>query len=207
MNFAARVISLVLHPLLMTTYLFLLFAWVFPVGLEPLKGDAHLSIIFLIFTATFALPALNVGLLKTMGRIQSLSMPTRQERIIPFLFITALYIGFTYFLYSKTRIGLNDNLFKFLLAVDMLVVVATVTTFFYKVSVHSLAWWGLVGIIFPLNNFSDDGALFLPSVAVLVLTGFVMSARLQLHVHTPREVMVGAILGLATGFISMTLLF
>jgi membrane-associated phospholipid phosphatase len=206
-NYAARFISLVLHPLLMATYLFSLFAFVFPVGLEPLKGNMHWNIIFLIFTTTFALPALNVGLLKTMGRIQSLSMPGRKERILPFLFITALYIGFTYFLYVKTRVSIQDNLFRFLLIIDVLVVTATFATLFYKVSVHSLAWWGLVGILFPLNNLSEEGTLFLPSVVVLVLAGLVMSARLQLNAHTPREVMVGAILGLASGFISMSVLF
>jgi membrane-associated phospholipid phosphatase len=191
----------------MATYLFSLFAWLFPVGLEPLKGNMHWNIIFLIFTATFALPALNVGLLKTMGRIQSLAMPRRRERILPFLFITALYVGFTYFFYFKTRVSLNDNLFKFLLIIDALVVVATVATLFYKVSVHSLAWWGLIGILFPLNNLSEEGTLFWPSVVVLVLAGLVMSARLQLHAHSTREVMVGAILGLATGFIAMSFLF
>jgi len=40
-----------------------------------------------------------------------------------------------------------------------------------------------------------------------VLAGVIMSARLEVGAHTPREVMWGAVLGLASGLCGMLLLF
>jgi hypothetical protein len=199
----ARIISIVFHPLLLATYLFGLLTFTLPAALDPLKEEGHLNFIFLIFCVTFLFPALNVGIFKTFGSIKTFAMKDRQERIIPFSFITILYIVVTYLFYSRTRIGLNDNLLKFLIIIDALVLVATVATYIYKVSVHSLGICGLIGILLPLNKISEDGKLFYPTVAVIALAGVVMSARLQLNVHTPREVMIGGVLGFVTSFALM----
>jgi membrane-associated phospholipid phosphatase len=39
------------------------------------------------------------------------------------------------------------------------------------------------------------------------MAGFVMSARLQLQAHRPREILVGAITGFGVGFIATILLY
>ncbi len=134
-------------------------------------------------------------------------MEERQERIIPFSFITILYCVVTYLFYSRTRVGWNDNLLKFLIIVDVLVLIATLVTIFYKVSIHSMAIWGLIGILLPLNEASEDGALFYPTLLTIVVAGFVMAARLQLNAHTPREVMIGGSMGFAISFAAMMIMF
>lgn len=207
MTILARIISVIFHPLLLATYLFGLLSMVLPAALDPLKEDGHLNFIFLIFCVTFLFPALNVGIFKTFGSVKTLAMKDRHERIIPFSFITILYIVVTYLFYTRTRIGFNDNLLKFLIIIDALVLVGTLVTYFYKVSVHSMGICGLVGILLPLNNISEDGALFYPTLAAIVIAGVVMSARLQLNAHTPREVMVGGVLGFTTGFGMMFFMF
>ena len=207
MNLLSRIVSFLFHPLLLATYMFALFAFSLPAGLDPLKEDGHLNFVFLIFCVTFVLPALNIGIFKTFGSIRSFAMEERQERIIPFSFITILYGVITYLFYSRTRVSLNDNLLKFLLIIDILVLIATIVTIFYKVSVHSMSIWGFIGIILPLNRVSEDGALFFPTIIAFVIAGLVMTARLQLNAHTPREVMVGSMLGFAISFTSMIVLF
>ena len=207
MTLLARIISIVFHPLLLATYLFGLLAFVLPIALDPLKEEGYLNFIFLIFCVTFLFPALNVGIFKTFGSIKTLAMKDRQERILPFAFIAILYIVVTYLFYTRTRIDINDNLLKFLVVIDALVLVAAVVTFFYKVSVHSMGMCGMIGILLPLNKISEDGALFYPTIAVIVLAGLVMSARLQLNSHTPREVMLGGVLGFSTSFVMMLILF
>jgi cation transport ATPase len=203
----ARIISIIFHPLLLATYLFGMLSMVLPAALDPLKEDGHLNFIFLIFCVTFLFPALNVGIFKTFGSVKTLAMKDRHERIVPFSFITILYVVVTYLFYTRTRIGFNDNLLKFLIIMDALVLVGTLVTYFYKVSVHSLGICGLVGILLPLNNISEDGGLFYPTLAAIVVAGVVMSARLQLNAHTPREVMVGGVLGFMTGFGLMFFMF
>lgn len=207
MNLLARIVSVVFHPLLLATYLFSLFIILFPVALEPLKSEGHFTFLLLIFCVTFVLPALNVGMFRMMGTIKTLEMKERRERIIPFIFISILYIGVTYLFYTKPRIGFHDNLLKFLIIIDALVLVATLTTFFYKISIHSLAAWGMLGILIPLNKVLEDNILFYPTLIIIVITGVIMSARLKLNAHTPREVMVGSVLGLLTAFAGMIILF
>lgn len=207
MNFAAHVISFVFHPLLMVTYLYLLFAFYFPVGMEPLTANAHFDFVFIIFCVTFALPVVNVIIFRAVGSIRSYTMADRRERIFPFAFIALLYAGITYLLYSKTGMGLGDNLFRFLLIANALVIVAVVATLFYKVSVHSLAAWGMIGILAALNKITENSALFYPLLTTIVVAGLVMSARLQLQAHSAREVTAGAMLGLLTSFGGMIVLF
>jgi len=206
-NFLAKVISYLFHPLLMVTYMFSLFALYFPVGLDPLKLDSRWTFIMIMFGFTFLLPAINIAMLKLFGSIRSVTLVNRRERILPFIFIAILYVVITYLLYTKTGVSLGDNLFKFLIIADALVVIAAIATLFYKVSIHSLAAWGFIGIIIPLNSLSETGALFYPSLIAIVITGLVMSSRLQLQVHSAREVMIGGILGLATSFVGMVVLF
>jgi cation transport ATPase len=207
MKVVARIVSILFHPLLLATYLFALFIFLFPVALEPLKSAGHFSFLLLIFCVTFVLPALNVGMFRMMGTIKTLEMKEKRERILPFIFITILYITVTYLFYSKTRLGFHDNLLKFLIIIDALVLIATLTTFFYKVSVHSLAAWGMIGILIPLNKVLEDNTLFYPTLVIIVVAGVIMSARLKLNAHTPREVLVGSALGFATSFAGMVFLF
>lgn len=202
MKGAAKVISAVFHPLLMTTYLFLLLTYFLPVILQPAQPSPW--IILLIFVTTFALPAVNFLMLRLTGSIRDLTMPHRHQRILPFIFISAIYVFVTVMFYWKFPI---PNLLRLMMIVSTMVVFATVVTFFYKISVHSLAMWGAVGMMLPMNKVSEVGSLLIPTVIVIVFAGLVMSARLALDAHTPREVLVGSTSGFAIGFFGMIILF
>jgi len=65
--------------------------------------------------------------------------------------------------------------------------------------------WGWVGILLPLVRFSPP--LLWPTAVVIALCGLVISSRLMLGAHTPRETMVGSIAGLLVGYGGMVLLF
>jgi membrane-associated phospholipid phosphatase len=82
-----------------------------------------------------------------------------------------------------------------------------VVTIFYKISVHSVGIWGLIGILFALNQVSETSLLFLPLIATIVIAGVVMSSRLKLNVHNLTEVVVGSIVGFGTSTVLMTYLF
>ena len=203
----ARIVSVVFHPLFMPTYFFSLLAWALPASLEPITTDLHLKFLFFIFIITCLLPSLNVGIFRTFGSIRSLVMRERRERLLPFVFISGIYVAVTVLFYSQVRMNLHDNFLKFMVIIDMLVIVATLATFFFKVSVHAVAVWGFVGILLPLAKITEVNTILYPAVALIVLAGVVMSARLRVGAHTSREVMWGSILGLATGVVGMLLLF
>lgn len=198
----ARIISAVFHPLLMTTYLFLLLLYYLPVMLQPIKPS--MWIILLIFVTTFALPAVNFIMLRLTGSIRDLTMPQRSQRILPFIFVSVIYAFVTLMFYWKFPV---PNLLKLMSIVSALVIFATLVTFFYKISVHSLAMWGAVGMLLPMNKVSEEATMLFPTVLVIVVAGLVMSSRLALNAHYPREVMIGSVSGFAIGFFGMILLF
>ncbi len=207
MNSAAKVISVLLHPLLMATYIITLLAFLFPASLYPITPGSRNSFLLLLFLMTFLLPAVNIGLFRLVGVVKSVSMEDREDRIKPFLLITILYGVFTWMLHSKSNFSIGDNLFNLLLIIDALVLVSFLITLFHKASIHSVGIWGVIGILLPLNKVIDDYAIFVVTLVALVLAGLVMSARLQLNAHTPREVLVGAVAGFSIGFFGMLILF
>lgn len=207
MNILARVVSFIFHPLLMATYLFVLLAYLLPSALYPMNAQSVRGFLVVIFAMTFLLPAINISFLKIFGSISSFTMEKRKERIRPFFLITIIYCFITYFFSYKFRISTDDNLFKFLLIIDCLVIAATMITFFYKISVHSIGITGILGILLPLNNMAENNVLFIPVVVTFVVTGLVMSSRLQLNAHTTREVWLGALTGFVIGLVGMIVLF
>lgn len=190
------------HPLLMTTYLFLLLLYYLPVMLQPIKPS--LWIILLIFVTTFALPAINFVMLRLTGSIRDLTMPQRGQRILPFIFISVIYVFVTLMFYWKFPV---PNLLKLMSIISALLVFATIVTFFYKISVHSLAMWGAIGMLLPMNKVSEENTLLIPTAIVIVVAGFVMSSRLALNAHDTKEVLVGSVSGFVIGFFGMIILF
>ena len=142
---------------------------------------------------------------KAFGTIPSLHMRSRRERILPFIAITLIYsVVVLMFFYKVTQ---NVNFNKVMLIVACMVLTATLFTFFQKISIHSLAICGALGILIPLNKAVENSVLLWLSIAVLILAGLVMSARLYLNAHTPREVLYGAVTGFSVGFLGMIILF
>jgi membrane-associated phospholipid phosphatase len=203
----ARIISYIFHPLLMGTYFFALMIFLLPVALYPINSNSQLLFLVLVFITTFVLPVCLMSFLKIFGSIKSFKLESQQERIFPFFMILVLYAVFTYLLTYHNKIGLDDNVFKFLLIIDCLVLIGALFTLFYKVSIHAIGIMGLAGILIPLNKESDNALLLWITIGVVVLAGIIMSARLQLNAHTPRQVLIGALSGFLIGFFGIILLF
>ena len=204
MRTTAKIISYILHPLLLTTYFVLMLGWLMPRFLL-IPASAVLTFAGLVFVMTFVLPVANLVMFKTFGTLPSLHMTTRRERLLPFTLITIIYAVVTVMFFYKVSANVNFN--KVMLIILVLIFTATVVTFFQKISVHSIAMCGAIGIMVPLNKVAENSALLFPTIGVLTLAGMVMSARLYLNAHTPREVMFGAILGFSIGFFGMIFLF
>ncbi|MEI9920985.1 MAG: hypothetical protein WDO14_19655 [Bacteroidota bacterium] len=202
MNSIARFISVVFHPLLVTTYLFIILSLFLPEILYPILPSK--LFIGLMLLMTFVLPSLNFILFKITGTIKDIQMFNRKDRIMPFIFVTILYVVVTYMFFKNYHV---PNVVKLMEIITIMVIVSTVITFFYKISVHSVAICGLIGILLALNNASDDGMLVYPTIGVTLVAGVVMSSRLQLDAHTPREVAYGGMLGFMIGLGGVMILF
>ncbi len=199
----SRLLSLIFHPLLFTTYLVILLSLFFPRFLL-IPANAIWKFAGFVAVITFVFPVANMIMLKAFGSIRSLEMESRRERIVPFIMITIFYAVVCGMFFYKVSVNVNFN--KLMLIATAMTAVATIATFFFKISVHSLAMGGAIGIIMPLNKVAD-GELLYPVVAMIFLAGVVMSARLYLQAHTIREVGYGAAMGFVVGFFGMVLLF
>ncbi|MBS1487503.1 MAG: hypothetical protein JST43_07920 [Bacteroidetes bacterium] len=202
MKAAAQVISFVFHPLLIATYLVLTLGLIFPAMLMIRPEHLVLVTVF-VFGFTFVMPLLNLWLFKIWGTIRSFQLPTQKERILPFVFICGIYTMVSLLFYY--RLPFHSHLNKVMIIITLLVITATALNFFIKVSVHSLAMGGWIGILLPLIQFSPD--LLIPTAGVIVLTGVVASSRLALQAHTLREISMGLVAGLLTSYGGMVLLF
>lgn len=204
MRILAKLISIVFHPLLLTSYLLILIHFYFPAMLMIAPQNFRPVLAF-TFCFTFLFPAITILMFKQFGTISSYSMELRMERIIPFIGISITYVVMTFLFYY--RVSFSPNFNSLILLVTALVVTATVITFFYKVSVHSLAMWGGIGMMMTLNKAMEQTYLIWPTALIIAAAGAVMSARLYLNAHTPRQIMVGGLVGFGIGFLGMILLF
>lgn len=204
MRAIANFISIVFHPLLLTTYLTLLLCVFFPPMLMISPDKVWLVTVF-VCLITFVLPVLNLVIFRFLGNISSLALRDRRERIMPFFFISIIYIMVTVLFYYKLPV--SSNLVRLLIIISALVTVAAIITVFYKVSIHSMAMWGGIGILLPLNKVVETGDLLYPTAGVIVITGLVMSSRLILNAHVPREILIGSLVGFVVGFTGMVMLF
>lgn len=200
LRLAAHVVSYVLHPLLMPTILFGVVSYFSPTITQSVPWV--LFIILAVLTSVF--PALNILLFRMTGTIQNLHMPTRRERVAPFVFITVLYIATTVLMYLKIPISV---VLKFMIVSTALTTVVSFSTFFIKISAHAVGIAGLTGILLALGAFSTASELIVPALIFLVLAGVVMSSRLLLQAHTLEEVTWGGVLGFVVGFAGVLLLF
>jgi membrane-associated phospholipid phosphatase len=201
---AAKIISILFHPLLLTSYLVLILGYYFP-SMLMIAPDRLNSILVFVFCFTFVLPAVNILMFKQFGTISDYTMTSQRERIIPFVAISLIYVVTAILFYYKLRFSQNFN--NLILIIAALVVISTLITFFQKVSVHSLAIWGGIGILLPLNKAVEQNYLLWPTAIAIVAAGAVMSARLILQAHTPRQILVGSITGFLIGFSGIIILF
>ena len=201
-------ISAVMHPLLMTTYLFALLFFYAPSIIRPLSPTAANYILLALFVTTFVLPIVSIAALRFSAfRITNnfavLSLPTRQERVLPFFFTSLFYLITTYMFMAKFRVNLV--LVVILAAATVLILVVSAATLLVKVSAHAASGGAMAGFLIGLSIRYPQTYLFIPLLVVIVLTGAVMSARLYLDLHSAKGVWLGAGLGVAVSLASMLL--
>ena len=196
----ANLISIIFHPLLLATYLFTAFILLDPMlALPPgYTKVAQWLIVLVVWLTTFAIPALSLGILKYTGNISSLKLQNRKERLLPFFYISIFY-GFTAYYFSRQMLVTDITSGIFILTA-MMILAASIVTFFWKISVHSVSMGGVVGLLFVITAMLPESPVNYLLLAAILISGLVLSARLKLQAHTPAQVYMGFVLGLLISF-------
>ena len=196
MNKLAQFISIIFHPILLPTWMFLIFIASGICKVSLVNVEICLAV---IFGTTFILPVSFLLILKKIKVIESLTMEKREERFIP---IFAVII----FLYATSRFfnGVSAlALYNFYLICNLILcIVVFWINFWWKISMHEIGWGAFTATLFILTTISAK--IFLPYlIASFILSGIVGSARLYLKSHSNSQIYAG----FAVGFIIPLLIY
>ncbi|MDY0201964.1 MAG: hypothetical protein WC951_00240 [Bacteroidales bacterium] len=195
----ARIVSVLLHPLIMPVYGLLV--------IFQTNGDVMLQIPFqakrvllaVVAINTLVLPILVLPVFRKMNIIKSLQMESHRERILPILFTLIPYIFSFYFL---MRLPILSEISLFMLGATLAVLAALVISIWWKISIHMIGIGGLVGLTLALTyniQYSELPYLILS----IMLSGIVAWARLHLNTHSPSQVYAGFGIGVTLVSISI----
>lgn len=196
-----------LHPLLLPTILFLLLLFIAPIplGAESLELLMKLAVVGFVFIYTFVLPAYFVYLMKRWGLISSLKLENLKDRRLPYFVTSIIYTALGYFLYSK-----NSMLFPcgyILWSIAAVILCLGIISLWWQISAHAAGVGGMIGALAGILGQLGEQNLFFPLLFMVILSGYVISARLALNAHTPAQVGAGFLLGLGISLASIFMLF
>ena len=199
-NRIAIILSVVFHPLILTTYLFALLFLLVPdlVGVSAFELPALGSLLLLLWLNTFIAPAIMMFYFKKMGMITSLYVEDAAERRIPYIACVIIYGLATYlFGWKLEPIGeLAPQISVILASVTLSLAVIAMVSYFWKISAHATGIGGTIGMLSGLMIRFDENALLMPLLLTILVGGWLMSARLQLNAHTPLQIAAGVFCGL-----------
>ena len=192
MNFFMKVVSAVLHPLLIATYLMMVLYFFAPELFGGLGARRIPILIAATAITTFLIPGLSMGMMRLTSKITSLELSSRDERFMPFLTITLFYGVTTYMFITQFRVG---PLFAvMMILVTSLIFILSIITLRFKISIHAAANWASTGILTYLAVMSSP-ALFYPLIGSILCSGLVCTSRLYQGLHSPREIWIGSVFG------------
>jgi hypothetical protein len=192
------IFSYLFHPLFipaMATFVYFLF------GVSNFRIEEITIILTQIITLTILIPITFYFFLRSTGRVDSIMIANIDQRKIPLLlqcFIIILLVQ------KSITIERYMELHFFFLGALLSTLTALVFLFFkIKASLHMLAISSLTVFVFGLNIHHQANAIYL--VLFFVLTsGFVASSRLEMKAHSPKELLIGLLIG---SFSQLLLLF
>lgn len=194
----SRAISFLLHPLLMPTYgLLILFTQVQTYFVYALPEQLRLFVLFMVFINTFIIPSLFMLYLYRKGKITDIQVSNREERFLPLVLTTILFMS-TYYLLKS--IGLNKIILLMMIAAISAIIVAFIINIWWKISMHLVGIGGLAGVFYGLSYIFQLNIT--PVItSLLILSGIVGFTRMQLKQHTLGQITAGFALGFTFGYL------
>jgi hypothetical protein len=151
------------------------------------------TIVFLQITIiTILLPLSIFFLLRATGMVDSIMISSASQRKIPlaihcFLILVLLRKSITIENYSELHFFLLGALLSTILALLMLFIKI-------KASLHMISISALTVFVYGLNIHNQTNSIFTVPFLIL-MTGFVASSRLEMNAHTPKELIIGLLIG------------
>jgi hypothetical protein len=186
-------VSTVFHPVFVNLMGLLLLIFLSPYLSLGLTPNAQLFYVLFIFISAGIIPMLVVLGMKLFGKVQSILLNVQDERNIPYLVTASLYL---FDFYLLARLHAPAMIRAYVLACACIVVAVVIINHFYKISIHGASLGALTAIVITGAKLSAMDIRY-ALIAVLVVSGLTLSARLFLYAHTISQVLMGWLLGFA----------
>lgn len=191
----SKVISAILHPIVMPTIGLLIYFFLTPIQIPK---DKQLLILGIIFTSTYIIPLVLLFFLKYTNQIQSFEVSSIEERKFPMLMMICLFFFLGKFFYES--VNLRDISYIFFGSALGIVIIYIMFLWRIKASLHLLSMGSIIGFFLVFQQTYDLKILGLISLLVF-LSGLLASSRLYLKAHTSLEVYLGFFLGILCQFL------
>ena len=183
-------------PVLLSVILWRLMPAAFA-GISPRK--LTFGLISLTSTTIF-FPLFTVALLKALGFIKSIHMRIARDRIIPLIATMTFYFWAQQVFGHSFKIDEREVFWPLIIRILLLgtfwgIILLFIGSIFFKISMHTTAAGGAVGIMIVLLFLSPINMLT-ALLATIVIGGIVGTARLVLREHTGPELWMGYAIGL-----------
>ena len=186
----ANMISVVFHPLMMPLYgILIIFSAPTLFGFIPLTVKKLLFLI--VFIDNLCLPLSLMAYLHYRKLIKSYVIDNREERVLP-LVLTTFFYFVTVYIFIRYRIPVFIK--SFMLAAAIISTVVMIINFWFMISIHAAGAGALLALVLVLS-FRMQTPLTWFLIPVILIAGAVISSRLFLNSHTPREAWSGFLLG------------
>lgn len=149
-------------------------------------------VLFQILVITVIVPILFFMLLRSTGHVKSVMLPEIAQRRIPLILQCFLYI-----LLVKRSIVITrypELHFFFLGALFSTILALVCSLFKIKASLHMTAITGITIFAIGLNIHLQMHNPYWGALLIL-LSGIVASSRLEMDAHTPKEILIGLLIG------------
>tara|TARA_B110000902_G_scaffold182046_1_gene206204 strand:+ start:2844 stop:3443 length:600 start_codon:yes stop_codon:yes gene_type:complete len=189
-----KLISTILHPIVIPTIGVMLYFLLIP---NSLLQNQKLTILSLVFGVSYIIPLLILIFLKKTRIIKSYQPKSIRERKMPIALMT---IVFYLFGNSLNNIANLRDLGLLFYATSLSLFLSYILFYFkIKASIHLLSLGISVGFFMVLSIvYTQSFAIVI--IIIILLAGLLASARLHLKAHTPKDIYIGFFIGTVTPF-------
>lgn len=186
-----KAVSILFHPIFLPSVVTGAYLYMLPL---PLLMAQKYLIFFIVVGSTFVVPTSTLLLLRLVGIVKTYEAETIKERKIPVMLMIVNYL----FLGQVLQDIWQVRELMFLAYGTALGLVVTMFMFYKntKISLHMLGMSGLLGFI--LLYGANYGYVTNIIALLIILLGGLGTARLELHAHNVKEVVLGTVLGLVS---------
>jgi hypothetical protein len=189
---ASKFFSILFHPLFLGVLMAAFLIYFHPSYFLGFSEKSKLLKLLTVINNNVFFPLIVVALLKALGFSKSVQLKEQKERIVPYI-ASITFFFWTYYVF-RSQPETPRMLVNMCRAMFFASSAALIFNNYYKISMHTIACGGMLGLFFLTIN---DGSLSsgIPMIVGLLITGIVFSSRKIASNHTWFDLITGFLLG------------